>query len=69
MYKSQTMIILEYLEKNKTITSRECMLKLDIMDLQHAIMLLRKEGYPISDTWKTNPNTKKKYKEYRLEVE
>ena len=45
------------------------MLELDIMDLQHAIMLLRKEGYPISDTWKTNPNTKKKYKEYRLEVE
>ena len=45
------------------------MLELDIMDLQHAIMLLRKEGYPISDKWITNPNTRKKYKEYRLEVD
>lgn len=43
------------------------MLELDIMDLQHAIMVLRKEGYSITDTWKTNPTTRKKYKEYRLE--
>lgn len=45
------------------------MLILDIMDLQHAIMLLRKEGYKITDRWMTNPITKKRYKEYRLEVE
>lgn len=62
------MQVLKYLEQNKTITSRECFLKLDITDLQHAIMLLRKEGYPISDKWVQNPNTKKKYKVYRLEV-
>lgn len=45
------------------------MLILDIMDLQHAIMLLRKEGHKITDRWMTNPKTKKRYKEYRLEVE
>lgn len=44
------------------------MLELDILDLQHAIMLLRKDGYRISDKWITSPN-KKHYKEYRLEVE
>lgn len=43
------------------------MLKLDIMDLQHAIMVLRKEGYSITDKWITNPRSRKKYKEYRLE--
>ena len=63
------MQVLNYLEQNKTITSRECFLKLDITDLQHAIMVLRKEGYPITDKWEKNPNTKKKYKVYRLEVE
>ena len=69
MYQNQQQQILEYLEKNKTITSRECFFKLDITDLQHAIMLLRKEGYQITDKWETNPNTKKRYKVYRLEVE
>lgn len=63
------MQVLEYLEKNKTITTRESYFKLDITDLQHAIMLLRKDGYKITDKWITNPNTKKHYKEYRLEVE
>ena len=68
MYQTQKLIVLNYLEKNKTITSRECFLKLDITDLQHAIMLLRKEGYPITDKWEINHKTKKKYKIYRLEV-
>lgn len=68
MYQTQTMQVLKYLEKRKKITSRECFLKLDITDLQHAIMLLRKDGYKITDKWVTNPKTKKHYKEYRLEV-
>lgn len=45
------------------------MLELDIMDLQHAIMVLKREGYNIVDKWKTNPNTKKRYKEYKLITE
>lgn len=63
--------IREYLEKNKTITTYECYEKLDIVDLQKAIQLLRKEEYKISDKWihKINKMGKKiKYKEYRLEV-
>lgn len=69
MYLNQKLQVLNYLEKNKTITSRESFFKLDITDLQHAIMLLRKEGYVISDKWITSPNTRKRYKEYRLEVD
>ena len=45
-------------------------MKLQIVDLQHAIYELRKENYKISDKWivKTNKKGKRiKYKEYRLE--
>lgn len=67
MYQTQTMQVLEFLEKNKTINSFQCFVELQIVDLQHAIYELRKEGYPINDKWITNPNSRKKYKEYRLE--
>lgn len=70
--KTQKLEVLEYLEKNKTINSFECYIKLQIVDLQHAIYELRKEGYLIVDKWviKTNKKGKKvKYKEYRLELE
>lgn len=71
MYQSQKLKVLEFLEKNKTINSFQCFMKLQIVDLQHAIYELRKEGYLISDKWvlKTNKEGKRiKYKEYRLEV-
>ena len=64
---TQKQILLEYLEKNKTITTLESVMNLLITDPQHYIMELRKEGYLISDRWITNPVTKKHYKEYRLE--
>lgn len=69
MYESQTQQVLRYLETNKIINSFECFMKLQIVDLQHAIYELRKEGYLITDKWitKINKNGKKiKYKEYRL---
>ena len=62
--------ILEYLEKHGTITTLECMQKLGILDLQRPIMLLKREGYNITDKWiRTNPiiGRAKNYKEYRLE--
>jgi hypothetical protein len=62
--------VLRYLRKNKTINSFECFIKLQIVDLQHAIYELRKEGYLISDKWITKNNGNKiKYKEYKLESE
>ena len=67
---SQKEIVRKWLEKNKTINSFECYMKLQIVDLQHAIYELRKEGYPITDKWikKTNRQGRKiQYKEYRLE--
>lgn len=66
-YKTQKDMVLNYLKEHGTITSRECMLELDIMDLQKAIQLLRKDGEKITDTWKKSTN-RKKYKVYRLEV-
>ena len=65
MYKTQKEKVYDYLLQHGTITSRECMLELDIMDLQKAIQLLRQDGEPIKDEWKSN--NKKKYKVYRLE--
>lgn len=67
MYKTQKEQVYDYLKTNGTITSRECMLELDIMDLQKAIQLLRQDGEKITDEWKTS-NNRKKYKVYKLEV-
>ena len=66
MYKTQKERVYDYLLQHGTITSRQCMLELDIMDLQKAIQLLRQEEIKISDEWKTT-GTKKKYKVYKLE--
>lgn len=66
MYKTQKERVYDYLLQHGTITSRECMLELDIMDLQKAIQLLRQEQIKISDTWEKSAN-KKKYKVYKLE--
>ena len=72
MYKSQTAEVLAYLEKHYTISSFECYMKLQIVDLQHAIYILRKQGYKIKDEWihKVNRYGRRiKYKQYRLEKE
>ena len=69
---SQKDEILEYLEKHKTIDSFTCYIKLQIVDLQHSIYELRKEGYKITDKWIQKKNKRGRtiqYKEYRLEVE
>lgn len=72
MYQSQKDIVLDYLEKHYTIDSFKCYMHLQIVDLQHYIYELRKEGYKITDKWikKTNSKGRKiQYKEYRLERE
>lgn len=68
---SQKLRVLEYLEKYGSITSIESYEKLQIVDLQKAIQLLRKENYRITDRWikKTNNLGKRvKFKKYTLEV-
>ena len=67
---SQKLRVLKYLEKYGSITSIESYEKLQIVDLQKAIQLLRKENYRITDKWikKTNNLGKRiKYKKYTLE--
>jgi hypothetical protein len=65
MKKTQKERVLDYLRANKTITSLECVYKLQIVDLQKAIQLLRQEGYNITDTWEHSNSAC--YKRYRLE--
>lgn len=65
MKRTQKERILDYLKINKTITSLECVYNLKIVDLQHSIMELRKEGYNITDTWVKSDNAM--YKRYKLE--
>lgn len=63
---SQKARVLRYLLDFKTITSLECVYRLQIVDLQHAVMELRKDGYNITDEWISNGDTR--YKKYKLEV-
>ena len=68
--KTQKDIILEHLQKYGNISTMECFTKYYITDLAHSIMLLRKEGYNITDKWfkpKNNIGYAKKYKIYYLE--
>lgn len=68
-YLTQKEIVLRYLEEHGSITSKECMDKLDICDLQKAIQLLREENYDIKDKWikKINKYGKPiKFKKYML---
>ena len=72
MYQNQSLQVLAYLEEHSTIDSFTCYMELQIVDLQHAIMVLRKQKYKITDRWikKTNKYGKHiQYKEYRLEKE
>ena len=69
-YESQKKQVLWYLQRHETKNSFLCYFDLQIVDLQHAIYELRKEGYNITDRWvkKTNKRGKKiKFKEYKLE--
>lgn len=68
-YLTQKQMVLNYLQHHGSITSKECMNKLDICDLQKAIQLLREENYDIKDKWikKTNKYGKPiKFKKYML---
>lgn len=68
-YKTQKELVLQYLQDHGSITSKECMNKLDICDLQKAIQLLREENYDIKDKWikKINKYGKSiKFKKYML---
>lgn len=72
MYENQNQLVLAYLEKHYIIDNDKARNHLGIQDLQHAIMVLRKEGYPISDKWIKSINRwgkKVQYKEYKLERE
>lgn len=66
-HKSQKERVKEYLKQFKTITSLECVYRLNIVDLQHAIMELRKDGINITDEWVNNGDVR--FKRYRLENE
>ena len=64
-HKTQKERVLDYLKTFKTITSLECVYRLNIVDLQKSIQLLRQEGYNITDTWEQNETSM--FKRYKLE--
>ena len=67
MKRTQKDIVLEHLRTHKSINTLVCFLKYHITDLQHAIMLLRKEGYNIKGEWKKSTGEyANKYMEYYL---
>lgn len=57
--------VLEWLVNNGPLTVREAMLELGINSLPARIMDLRRDGYPITRTWKVT-NTGTKYGVYEL---
>lgn len=64
--KTQKERVLEYIQRNGSITSLECSINLRITDLQGTIRDLKKQGYNIQDKWIT-PEESNKYKIYWLE--
>lgn len=66
---TQKEVILAHLIKYGNISTIECYDIYKITDLQHSIMVLRKEGYQITDRWeksKSASNYANKYKRYFL---
>ena len=66
---TQKDIVLNHLRKYGSISTLECINKYEILDLQHAIYLLRKENYKITDEWISRKNKlgkSNKYKKYTL---
>jgi len=69
MKQSQKEVVLEHLIKYGNISTIECYDNYKITDLQHAIMLLRKDKYVITDKWEKPSNKNgycNKYKRYFL---
>ena len=62
----QTEVVLDYLRTNDELTTRKAVTDLNIMCLPKRIEELRKDGVPISTTYKTSPNGCR-YGVYRLE--
>lgn len=63
---SQNNKILEYMENYGSITSREAMMRLNVMRLASRICDLKKKGYPIVTDMETSTNGVR-YARYSLE--
>ena len=66
---SQKDILLKHLREHGSITNLDCYEIYKITDLAHAIYLLRKENFNITDKWEKPKKTfgyAKKYKRYTL---
>jgi hypothetical protein len=63
---SQNNKVLEYMENYGSITSREAMMRLNVMRLASRICDLKKKGYPIVTDMETSTNGVR-YARYSLE--
>ena len=56
MKQKQTAIVLDWLQTNGELTTREAVTELNIMSLPRRIMELRRAGYDITMEYRTSPN-------------
>lgn len=66
---NQNGLVLDFLEKNGSITNTDAFTALGVTRLANNICDLRKKGLPITDEWEENPNRYGKvcrYKRYFL---
>lgn len=66
MKMKQTALVLDYLKRFGSITTREAVIKLNIMSLPRRIMELRRAGHKITMEYHTSPNGTR-YGVYRIE--
>ena len=59
-------VVLDYLKTGRPLTSMDGFRLLNTTCAKDYISQLRREGYPITDAWITNPESKKRYKVYAL---
>ena len=60
--------IINYMQKNGFITTRDAGIRLNIWDLQSNIRDLKNDGIEIKSEWITNKKTKTNYKVYALKI-
>ncbi|WP_422023433.1 helix-turn-helix domain-containing protein [Pyruvatibacter mobilis] len=62
----QCVLVLEMLEKNQSLSSREALLDGNVQALPRRIADLKEAGFDIQSEMRTNPSTKQRYKRYWL---
>ena len=58
--------VLNFLKSGRSLTTYDGFNMLGLTCAKDYVSQLRRDGYPITDAWITNPESKKRYKVYAL---